>query len=125
MTKSFVFLSSVLLLSLGTIISCDSESSSGPCDYTEEKFNMHILDISKDKNDENLYIVLVDFDGNISYAEGTHTLSEIRNVKTDVDFVINNHIKTGNIYSGTVHLKVPGTGDCENEIIDWDQKLRK
>jgi hypothetical protein len=124
MTKSFVSIA-VLLLSLSTFISCNTESNSGPCDYTQEKFNMRIIDVSQDKNDESMYIVSVDFDGNISYAEGSHTLSEIRNVKTDLDFIVRNHIENGITYSGTVHTKTSGTGNCEDEIIDWDQKLRK
>ena len=104
--------------------SCSTNSNTGPCDYTAEKFNMHVLDVSPDPQDENLYIILVDFDGNISYAEGSHTMSEVRNVKTDFDFVVDNNIKVGSIYTGTVHKKVENSGDCEEEIIDWGQKLQ-
>jgi hypothetical protein len=106
------------------IVSCATNSNTGPCDYTAEKFNMHVLDVSPDPKDENLYIILVDFDGNISYAEGSHTMSEVRNVKTDLDFVVDNNIRVGSIYTGTVHKKVEGTGNCEEEIIDWGQKLQ-
>ncbi|UTW66108.1 hypothetical protein KFE94_15855 [bacterium SCSIO 12643] len=124
MTK-FSIASLFVFLSLRMLVSCGNNTNSGPCDYTQEKFNMRIIDVSEDPHDKNMYIVLVDFDGNIEYAEGTHTFAEIRDVKTDVDFVVRNHIEEGNIYTGTVHKKVEGTGNCEDQIIDWDQKLKK
>lgn len=124
MTK-FSITSMFIFLALGMLVSCGNNTNSGPCDYTQEKFNMRIIDISEDPNDKNLYNVLVDFDGNISYAEGTHTFAEVRDVKTDVNFVERNSIKVGNIYTGTVHKKVEGSGDCEDQIIDWDQKIKK
>ena len=110
---------------ISVLASCSTNSSTGPCDYTSEKFNMHVLDVSPDPADDNLYIILVDFDGNISYAEGSHTMGEVRNVKTDLDFVVNNNIRVGSIYTGTVHQKIKGTGNCEEEIIDWGQKLQQ
>ncbi len=125
MTKFSIASIVITFLGLGIFISCGNHSNSGPCDYTQEKFNMRVIDISEDPNDENMYIVLVDFDGNIEYADGSHTFAEIRDVKTDIDFVIRNSIKEGNIYTGTVHKKVEGTGDCEDQIIDWDQKIKK
>ena len=119
-------ISNFLLVSTALItISCGSNTKSGPCDYTDEKFNMYIVDVAEDPNQENMYIITVDFDGAISYANSSHTLSEVRNVVTDYDFVINNHMKPGTIYTGTVHLKKEGSGDCEDEIIDWNQKLIK
>jgi hypothetical protein len=114
-----------IIISLGMITSCESGKTIKPCDYTEEKFNMTILDVQEDPEHEYMYTVLVDFDGNISYADKTHNLTEIRNVKTDYDFITNNHITVGRVYTGTVHIKVEGSGDCENEIVDWDQKLIK
>ena len=120
-STSFFLLFSTLLLT----VSCDTSSSSGPCDYTEEKFSMYIVDVVEDPDNENMYIVTVDFDGNISYANSPHTLDEVRNVVTDYDFIINNNIKAGSIYKGTVHIKIEGTGNCEKEIIDWNQKLIK
>ena len=123
MLKAISF--SVLVSTMLLTVSCGSNTNSGPCDYTEEKFNMYIVDVAEDPAQENMYIITVDFDGNISYANSSHTLSEVRDVVTDYDFVINNHIKAGTIYKGTVHLKVEGTGDCEDEIIDWNQKLIK
>ena len=67
--------------------SCQSQTATGPCEYTEEKFNMIIIDVIQKDDNENEFTVLVDFDGNVSYASETHTLEEIRNVKTDLDFV--------------------------------------
>lgn len=118
---------SLFFIALQTLSGCTNSpnSNSGPCDYSEEKFNMFIIDVIEDSTSENMYIVLVDFDGNVSLAEETTTLSEARNVTTDYDFIVNNNIKANTTYTGTVHIKVPGSGDCEDEIIDWDQKLRK
>jgi hypothetical protein len=115
----------LIFITLSTFYSCSTSSPSGPCEYVEEKFNMRVLDVIEDPNDTNLYIVPVDFDGNISYASGTHTFSEVRNVVTDYDFIVRNEIRPGSIYTGTAHIKVEGTGNCEKEIIDWNQKLKK
>lgn len=117
----------ILISTLQVFNSCSDSinSGSGPCDYTEEKFNMFVVDVLEDTTQENMFIVLVDFDGNIEWANESPTLSEVRNVTTDFDFIINNHIKPGSIYTGTIHKKVPGSGDCEDEIIDWHQKLKK
>jgi hypothetical protein len=115
----------IALVSITTLFSCSDTSNSGPCDYTQEKFNMRIIDVLEDPENENMFIVQVDFDGNVSYADQSLTLGEVRNVETNLDFVVRNNIKPGNIYSGTAHIKVEGTGECEDQIIDWDQKLRK
>lgn len=117
---------SLIVLFIGSMLavsSCTDNTQSGPCDYTEEKFNMRIIDVSEDPENNDMYVVLVDFDGNISYAEGQHTLAEVREVTTNFDFVINNNIKVGNIYTGTVHKRVGESTHCEDQIIDWDQKL--
>lgn len=115
----------LFILVVGGLQACSESESNGPCEYTKEKFNMKILDVLDDPDDENMFIILVDLDGNISFAEGSHTLSEVRNVVTNYNFVVNNHITIGNIYTGTVHQMVSGSGNCEKEIIDWDQKLSK
>jgi hypothetical protein len=86
---------------------------------------MIVIDVLDDPDRENHHIVLVDFDGNIRFAEDTQNLEDVRDVNTTVDFVINNHIKTGNIYRGVYHKKIEGSGDCLEEIIDWEQKLLK
>tara|TARA_R110002050_G_scaffold80768_1_gene172724 strand:- start:33336 stop:33596 length:261 start_codon:yes stop_codon:yes gene_type:complete len=86
---------------------------------------MRIIDVKQDPDDESNFIVAVDFDGNVSYADQSLTLDEVRDVQTNMDFIINNNIKVGNVYSGTAHIKVKGSGDCVEEIIDWNQKLRK
>ena len=126
MIRSFKFIAiTISILQLSASCSNSSNSGSGPCDYTEEKFNMFVVDVVEDSTQENMLIVLVDFDGNIEWANESPTLSEVRNVTTDFDFIVNNHIKPGSIYTGTIHKKVPGSGDCEEEIIDWDQKMRK
>lgn len=118
--KAFTVLSTLV-----SIFSCQSPSSNGPCNYTEEKFNMTIVDVIQDTNNENHYTVLVDFDGNIKYANKTQNLEEVRGVHTDFDFIINNHIKAGNIYKGVCHLKVKDSGNCEDEFFEWDNSFRK
>lgn len=115
----------LIIISLGIITSCESNKTVKPCDYTQEKFNMTIIDVQENPEQEHMYIVLVDFDGNISYADKTYTLEEVRDVKTDFDFITTNHITVGRMYTGTVHVKKEGSGDCEDEIVDWDQKLTK
>ena len=122
----FILRASVLFFVVSfSIIGCNDSSNQGPCDYTEHKFNMTIIDVREDSVNTELFVVLVDFDGDIDWAENTHTLTEVRNIKTTYDFVVNNNIKSGNIYSGTIHKLVPGSGNCDEKIIDWDQKLRK
>jgi len=112
-------------LTIGALNSCNDAKSTGPCDYTKEKFNMRVIDVSEDSENENMYIVLVDFDGNVKWANETHTMSEIRNVTTDYDFIIRNNIRNGAVYTGTVHKKVEGSGNCDEEIVDWNQKLKR
>ena len=113
----------IIFIFLSSLVSCNEAPDQGPCDYTEEEFNMRVIDVSENPEEENMYIVLVDFDGNIDYAEGQHTFAEVRNVTTDFDFVINNNIKVGNIYTGTVHKRIGESTHCDEQIIDWDQKL--
>lgn len=108
------------IMSLSTFVSCTSGGSTGPCEYTEEKFRMTIVDVQPTPEDSSIYVVLVDFDGNIPYAEDTHTFEEIRNVKTTRNFVFNNHIEVGNIYRGILHQVVEGTGNCDKEIFEWE-----
>lgn len=124
MTKQFLFIS-LVLSSLSFLTSCTDGASSGPCDYTEEKFNMRVINVAEDPDHEHMYIVTVDFDGNVKWAEGQHTMAEIRNVTTDVDFIINNNIREGAVYTGTMFKVVPGSGNCEDDIVDWGQKLKK
>ena len=122
------FLSNKPLLFIALSIlfaSCQNNSQSGPCDYSEEKFNMTVIDVLEDSEQENHFIVLVDFDGNIRFSAETQNLEDIRDVKTNLDFIVKNNIKTGNIYRGVVHQKLEGSGDCEEEIIDWDHNFKK
>lgn len=111
------------LACLVTFYSCQSNSEQGPCEYHEEIFNFTIVDVSPDPEKENHMIVLVDFDGNISYAEKVQNLEDTRNVNTTINWVEKNHITIGNQYNGTLHKKVEGSGDCDEEIIDWNQSF--
>lgn len=122
--KSILIPSILFAIVCTSLIGCNGTPNQGPCDYTEHKFNMTIIDVLEDSVDTDLFVVLVDFDGNIDWAENTHTLTEVRNIKTSYDFVVNNNIRPGSIYSGTIHKLVPGSGNCDERIIDWDQKLR-
>jgi len=120
--NSKVFIISVAIILLHSLTACNT-GQTGPCDYSEEKFNMTIVDVLEDPSQENLYIIYVDFDGNIEWANETHTLSEIRNVTTDFDFITNNHIEPGRVYTGTFYKIIEGSGNCEDSIVDWNQKL--
>lgn len=122
MTKRANFL--LLILSVYFLSSCQSNNNSGPCDYSEEKFEMLIVDILEDEEDDDHLIVLVDFSGNTPYSNDTWKLEDVRNVKTTMKFVQNNHITPGYIYSGTIYNKIEGSGDCEDEFIDWDQSFK-
>ncbi|MGB0806119.1 MAG: hypothetical protein ACPGRC_05465 [Salibacteraceae bacterium] len=124
MNISWVNIIILSLLSL-SLHSCISNSPTGPCEYNEERFRMTIIDIIPDVKDSNHTTVLVDFDGNIRYAEKSYSLEEIRDVKTTSVFVEKNNLKTGNIYRGTLHKKVEGTGNCEDEIIQWENSFKK
>mgnify|MGYP000004305005 CR=1 FL=1 len=119
------FYSFAIVAILLTFNSCQSNSEEGPCEYNEEKFNMTILDILPDPENENHMIVLVDFDGTISYANKVQNLEDIRDVKTSKNWVEKNYITIGNTYDGIIHKKIEGSGDCEEEIIDWNQSFRK
>jgi len=121
--KLNIFYSAVIIILLQSLTSCDENQNTGPCEYKEEKFNMTIIDVMEDSTQENMYIVYVDFDGNIEWAKETHTLSEIRNVTTDFDFVTTNHIEPGRVYNGTLFKKIEGSGDCDDRIVDWNQRL--
>ncbi len=122
MTKPANFL--LLIFCIYFLSSCESNSQTGPCDYSEEKFEMLIVDILEDMEDEEHLIVLVDFSGNTPYSSETWKLEEVRNVKTTMKFVQKNHVKPGNIYSGTIYNKIKGSGNCEEEFIDWDQSFK-
>lgn len=118
------FKSLFLFLLLISLFSCESNTNTGPCEYTQEKFNMIIIDILADEENPSKQIVLVDFDGNVHYADKTHSLEEIRNVKTTTAFVEKNNLKVGNIYKGVLHQKVENSGNCENEIVQWENSFK-
>ncbi|MFT6322916.1 MAG: hypothetical protein ACJAWO_000462 [Halieaceae bacterium] len=86
---------------------------------------MIIIDVIPKEENENDFTVWVDFDGNVKYASETQKLEDIRNVKTDLDFIVKNHIKAGSIYQGICHKKVEGSGDCEEEIWEWENGFKK
>ena len=112
------------LVAISTFISCTDTKSSGPCDYDEQKFNMTVIEVTEDSTQENMYVVYVDFDGNIEWANELQILSEVRDVTTDFDFIVGNGIAAGNIYTGTFYKKISGSNECEDTIVDWNQKLR-
>lgn len=121
MIKSVLY----FLVAFGAFYSCTDAKNTGPCDYDEQKFNMTIVEVAEDTMKENMYIVYVSFDGNIEWANGLQILSEVRNVTTDFDFIVDNGIAEGNIYSGTYYKKISGSNNCEDPIVDWNQKMRK
>ncbi len=114
----------LIILAISSLYSCADPSSSGPCEYSEEKFKMHVVEVQPDTTQENMFIVWVDFDGNIEWANSPQKFSEVRNVATDLEFLDKNHIQPGMIYSGTFYKIVAGSGNCDEFIVDWDQKLR-
>ena len=122
MTKPANFLR--IIFCVYFLSSCQSNNNTGPCDYSEEKFEMLIVDILEDKEDDNHLIVLVDFSGDTPYSQETWNLEDIRNVKTTLKFVQQNNVKPGSIYSGTIYNKIENSGSCEEEFIDWDQSFK-
>ena len=112
------------MLAISALFSCIGSKNSGPCDYDEQKFNMTVIEVNEDSTQENMYVVYVSFDGNIEWANGLQILSEVRNVTTDFDFIVGNGIAAGNIYTGTFFKKISGSEECENIVVDWNQKMR-
>lgn len=113
----FIFTISMMLSS------CAEPTTSGPCDYTEERFKMHIMDVRPNPENEDLMVVDVDFDGNIDWVNASMTLNEVLNFPTDTNFIKHYKIKPGNIYTGSFHQKVENSGNCTDYYIGWDQKL--
>jgi hypothetical protein len=119
------FKSLIIIFLLSSLAGCQSNTSTGPCEYNEEKFNMKIIDILNKEGDPNTFIVLVDFDGNVRFSDRTYSLEEIREVKTTATFVEKNNLRVGSIYKGVMHKKVEGTGNCDDEIIQWHNSFKE
>lgn len=85
---------------------------------------MKIINVSSLPDDSTQFEITVDFDGNTPFSETTHNLEDVRDVHTDLEFVIRNNVRVGQIYKGTMYTLQNNASDCEKRIIDWDNKLK-
>lgn len=122
--RNLIFTILGFLSFLFTNCGMNNNSSNELCDYHAEQFNMNIISVASLPDDSTMFEVIVDFDGNVPYAESTHNLMEVRDVHTDLDFIIRNNVRVGQIYKGTLYSLKNDASDCDKEIFDWDNKLK-
>ncbi len=119
-SRSFYFLVLGLVFGL-TMASCQD---SGPCEWYTSRFHAGVSSVEfKEINAEgdSTYRVLLQFDQGTLSRE-LQDLGELRQVEITREDLVQNSIRPGNSYTGSISdVK---SGNCKSPIVAFDQKWR-
>jgi len=108
----------LLLLSLVLFVVSCSNNDNSLCEYTEINFKADVVEITSKGNK---YDVLLSFNNSHLYKEN-QSLSALKKIDIDSNFIQRNHISVGKTFTGIV--SETDDSSCEKFYISFNQRLK-